>query len=226
MNNAQVDHLVVMASSLDQAVAWSEATLGVTPGPGGEHPLMGTHNRLLKLQGTAFPNAYLELIAINSRAIKNQYTRASRWFDMNFSPLQAKIAAEGPKLIHFVARVPRVDVAVAALTALGIDRGPVIEASRSTPAGVLRWRITVREDGQRLFDGALPTLIEWDNVHPTQSMADSGIALESLSIQHPQAEQLGVAFESIGLASVPIDAGPARITARLATPKGPVELRS
>ena len=42
-----------------------------------------------------------------------------------------------------------------------IDRGHVLEASRDTPAGRLAWQITVRDDGQRLFYGALPTLIEW-----------------------------------------------------------------
>ena len=31
-----LDHLVVMAASLDEGVAWCEATLGVTPGPGGQ----------------------------------------------------------------------------------------------------------------------------------------------------------------------------------------------
>ena len=55
---AQLDHLVVMATTLDQGVAWCEATLGVTPGPGGEHPLMGTHNRLLSIASERFPNEW------------------------------------------------------------------------------------------------------------------------------------------------------------------------
>ena len=46
---ATADHLVVLAPSLASGVAWAEVTLGVTPGPGGEHPLMGTHHRLLRL---------------------------------------------------------------------------------------------------------------------------------------------------------------------------------
>ncbi|MEY4341937.1 MAG: hypothetical protein RL541_1441, partial [Pseudomonadota bacterium] len=43
---AYIDHLVVAASSLAQGVAWCEDQLGITPGPGGEHALFGTHNRL------------------------------------------------------------------------------------------------------------------------------------------------------------------------------------
>jgi hypothetical protein len=37
---------VVVAASLEQGVQWCERVLGITPGPGGEHALMGTHNRL------------------------------------------------------------------------------------------------------------------------------------------------------------------------------------
>ena len=61
---AQLDHLVIAAASLAEGVAWCEATLGLTPGPGGSHPLMGTHNRLLNIASAAFPQAYLEIIAI------------------------------------------------------------------------------------------------------------------------------------------------------------------
>ena len=42
-----VDHVVIAADTLERGVQWCEATLGVTPERGGEHALMGTHNRLL-----------------------------------------------------------------------------------------------------------------------------------------------------------------------------------
>ena len=148
-----LDHLVVMAASLPEGVAWCEATLGVTPGPGGEHPLMGTHNRLLRIATPDFPNAYFEIIAINPVAKKDQRTMGKRWFDMENPGLSAQVAREGPQLIHWVARVPDVQAAVADLAALGIDRGDVLQASRATPGGQLQWQITVRPDGQRLFDG-------------------------------------------------------------------------
>jgi hypothetical protein len=65
---AHVDHLVVAARSLQEGVAWCEATLGITPGAGGEHPLFGTHNRLFRIATVNFPRVYFEIIAINSEA--------------------------------------------------------------------------------------------------------------------------------------------------------------
>ena len=87
---AHVDHLVVMAASLAEGVAWCEATLGVTPGPGGEHPLMGTHNRLLRIASPAFPQAYLELIAIDPDA---PALGRVRWFGLDDPALQARLQA-------------------------------------------------------------------------------------------------------------------------------------
>jgi hypothetical protein len=55
--HTQVDHVVVAARSLQEGVAWCEQTLGVSPGPGGEHPLFGTHNRLLRIASVNFPLA-------------------------------------------------------------------------------------------------------------------------------------------------------------------------
>ena len=185
-----------MASSLLEGVAWCEATLGVTPGPGGEHPLMGTHNRLLRIATPEFPLAYLEIIAINPGAARGQRTPGSCWFDMENEALSARIARLGPQLIHWVARVPDVQTAVAALSTQGIDRGPVLQASRATPEGPLQWQITVRNDGQRLFDGCLPTLIQWGAVHPAARMPDSGVTLQALELCHPEAGALRSACAS------------------------------
>ena len=65
-----VDHLIVLAADLDSGVAWCERTLGITPTAGGEHPLMGTHNRIFDISCPAHPRAYLEIIAINPGAPK------------------------------------------------------------------------------------------------------------------------------------------------------------
>ena len=79
---------------------------------------------------------------------------------MDNAKIQARVAQNSPQLIHWVAGLPDIAAAVQTLAAQGIDRGPAIQASRMTPHGLLKWQITVRDDGQRLFDGCLPTLIQ------------------------------------------------------------------
>ena len=226
--HAEVDHLVIAATSLDEGVAWCEATLGVTPGPGGAHPLMGTHNRLLNVAGDAFPRAYAEIIAIEpGKQPSRPGTR--RWFDLDDTALQAGLAQHCPRLIHFVARVPDAAAATRALAReehAHIDRGQLIEASRDTPAGRLEWQITVRDDGQRLFYGALPTLIQWGPVHPVDAMSASGLVLRSLHAVHPRAPALAGALSAIGMGTLKVDAGPPNLVAVFDTPRGPVTLES
>ncbi len=226
LRRTSLDHLVVVAPSLGAGVDWCERTLGVTPGPGGEHPLMGTHNRLLRVATVDFPRAYLEIIAINSVAAPAAPMRARRWFDMDSPALQASLAQHGPQLVHFVANVPDIGIALAALAALGHDRGPALAASRATPRGLLQWQISVRDDGQRLFGGGLPTLIEWGSTHPAGGMPDSGVTLQALSVSHPQADALRAAYNAIGLQEVTLTHGPANIVATLRTPLGSVSLES
>lgn len=203
------DHLVVAADSLAEGVRWCETVLGHGPAPGGAHPLFGTHNRLLRLDGAEA--AYLEVIAVNPAVTPQRPAPQRRWFDLDDPALRARLRDQGPHPIHWVARVNDIEVARHALLRLGIDPGPVITASRETPRGLLQWRITVRDDGRRGFDGALPTLIQWGGMHPAHTLPSVGLALHSLSLTHPQAAALTAALEAIGLAQVPVHPGPARI---------------
>ena len=223
---ARLDHLVIVATTLEEGVAWCEATLGITPGPVGEHPLMGTHNRLFRVATVDYPRAYAEIIAINPAAPTPVPARTGRWFDMDDPALRARVAQNGPQLVHFVANVPTVTSALAAWAAQGIDRGPALAASRMTPRGLLEWQITVRDDGQRLFDGGLPTLIEWGSAHPAGNMPDAGVTLQSLTVHHPQADALRAAYQAIGLQGVTIKQGTPNLVATLRTPRGALTLES
>ena len=223
---SQVDHLVVAAATLDEAAAWCTSTLGVEPGPGGEHPLMGTHNRLLSIASLPYPDAYLELIAINSEAACARPVGLRRWFDLDDSELQQQLAKKGPRLIHFVARTPSASAAVRELRRIGLERGEVLKASRPTSQGVLSWKIAVRDDGQRLFYGALPTLIEWGDMQPARGMPASGVVLTSLQVAHPRADALRMGFEVIGLTGVGMETGAPNLAATLLTPRGVVVLES
>ena len=155
--HAELDHLVIAAQTLEQGVAWCEATLGATPAPGGKHALMGTHNRLLSIAGPKFEQAYLEIIAIDPEAVP---PRHARWFGLDEPSLQQALC-EGPRLVHFAARVPDLAAACVAWAALDLQPGTAVVVSRDTPRGRLEWLITVRKDGRPQHHGALPTLIQW-----------------------------------------------------------------
>jgi len=229
----QIDHLVVVAKTLEQGVQWCEATLGVTPTPGGEHALYGTHNCLFKIATPANPLAYLEIIAIHPGAKRAANAPAKRWFDMDDAELQVAVAIE-PRLVHFVANTDDIQAARIALKKQDIERGLAVHEKRHSRRGVLQWQITVRDDGQRLFNGALPSLIQWGKpdaaeplrLHPRNSLPRSGVTLQSLAIAHPTASKLQAAFDAIGLSGIAVETGPADLVAILKTPKGLVELHS
>ena len=143
MSGCAVDHLVIAAHSLAQGVAWCEATLGVTPGLGGQHPLMGTHNRLLRIDGPGFEACYLEIIAIDPAAPMPQ---RARWFGLGEAALQASLR-ESPRLLGGVLRSRQLDALHLGLGALDQDIGPLLAAERQTLEGRLAWRIAVRDDG-------------------------------------------------------------------------------
>ncbi len=214
-----LDHGVVAARTLADGVAWCEATLGITPGPGGEHGFMGTHNRLFSIGSARFPHAYFEIIAINPNA---PVPKRTRWFDLDSPALQRAIAGE-PRLIHWVARCNHIHSTVATLRAAGIEPGEVLRAERQTPRGLLRWQITVRADGRRLLNGALPTLIQWGDAHPADAMPHSGVTLERIAVRGLPAAMV-VMLPSDVLPVADATAAPLGVT--LATPRGPVVLRS
>jgi hypothetical protein len=219
----QIDHLVVAAATLEQGAAWCETTLGVAPGPGGQHPLMGTHNRLMKIESAAFPLAYLEIIAIDPAA---PAPARARWFGLDDAALQARLAAQGPALIHAVARTEALGAMTAALVAAGQQPGVPIAAHRDTPAGRLAWRILVRDDGRLLAGGALPTLIEWQGAHPAQRMPAAGVSLAALALGGLPAPAQQV-LAPLSMQGVRFAAGPGpALRAELNTPKGPVVLES
>ena len=209
-----LDHVVVVADTLEQGASWCVQTLGIEPGPGGRHALMGTHNRLFAIGSPTFPRAYLEIIAIDPDAA---LPGRARWFGMD-DPAQRTAVGDEPRLLHWVARTDSLMVARSGIDHIGLDAGIPITASR----GALSWRITVRPDGTLLCQGALPTLIEWGTTHPADTMPASGVTLDALVLRGvPRA----LAADLPPGASLADDAG-TPIEAVFTTPRGSVRLLS
>ena len=73
---ARLDHITVVAPSLEVGSTYVEAALGVSPGAGRTHPGMATHNLLLALGS----DVYLEVISIDPSASPID---RPRWFGLN-----------------------------------------------------------------------------------------------------------------------------------------------
>ena len=217
MSAVLLDHLVVAAPTLAAGADWCEATFGVVAGAGGKHPLMSTHNRLLKIATSAFPDLYLEIVAIDPDAPP---PGRRRWYGLDEIDLSA-----GPRLIHAVARTTMIDMHRWGLINVGQQPGEPLQVSRETPQGPLAWQLLVRDDGRLECDGALPTLIQWQGRHPAEAMAGSGVTLISLALQGVPDRARDVLRLRGVTVTVTAAAGPA-LRAVFATPKGEVTLES
>ena len=198
----ELDHIVVSAKTLAKGVSAIEAALGVTLAPGGEHALMGTHNRLLSLG----PGAYLEVIAVNPAAPPPGWPR---WFDLDRF-------TGPPRLTNWVARCADLTAALAGSPA-GVGRAHDLQR------GDFRWHMGIPEDGCLPFGGAFPGLIEWQGgLHPADRLPDADCRLARLTLRHPQAAALRAALEGrIADGRLVIETGPDKaFEALIETPQG------
>lgn len=206
MTLLKLDHLAVSAASLGEGTAHVEATLGATLAPGGEHPDMGTHNRLLSLG----PDVYFEVIAIDPDA---KDPGRPRWFNID------KFTGP-PRLTLFILQTT--DMA-AALDILPDGFGTPLSLQR----GDFRWKMAVPDSGILPWGGWAPAIIEWqDGMHPAAHLPDENIRLETLTLQHPNAEEIAATFAPL----MPPDtalfqpADTPNLTATFRTPTGQVTL--
>ena len=160
----QLDHIVVAAERLDDAVAHVEDALGVPMQAGGHHVRYGTHNALMGLAD----GIYLEAIAIDLDATPQSLPR---WFGLDdFNG--------APRLISWAARVPDLPAAIGHYAVAGDS----IDMQR----GDLRWRMAVRPDGQLPLAGAFPSLLEWQvSPIPPETLPASGCSLRRLIVHTP-----------------------------------------
>ncbi len=208
---AVLDHLTVAALTLEAGVEHVRQRLGVVVPSGGKHPLMGTHNCLMRLGEAVF----LEIIAPDPAATPQR----TRWFALDDPAMRARLA-QSPQLAHWVVRVPDLRKA---LRGIGPSSGEAVSLTR----GSLSWLISVPPDGSMPFDGAFPTLIEWPpGPHPASDMADLGCRLEHLAIGHPDSAGLtGALGPLFGDDRVTITSNAtARLRATIRTPEGVREL--
>ncbi len=166
-----LDHLAVVAPSVESGVAHVRTALGIDVPPGGAHPLMGTKNHLVRLGDACF----LEIIAIDPDASAPD---RPRWFDLD------RRGDAPPRLEHWLLGTPDLD---ATLAEAGDLAGKALHQTR----GELAWRISVAADGALPLGGAFPSFLQWPaGPHPAGRMPELGCRLVRLDVEHPEAGRI------------------------------------
>jgi hypothetical protein len=208
----RLDHIAVTAPDLDRGAAYVSDILGVAPAGGGEHALMATHNRLLRLGD----DVYLEVIAPNPAMAR---TARRRWFE-----LDEQTPATLPRLAAWAASSDDLRAAVAGASE------PLGEIEQLARDG-MRWEMIVPRDGRLVLGGAAPLVIQWGSGGSTVTrLADTGCRLRRLELRHSEAPRveallrsLGFDDERVAVVALPAGATP-RLVADIDTPGGPRQL--
>jgi len=173
---AKIDHLVIGADNLISGTNFLEKKLNTKLLPGGEHKVMGTHNKLLKLQ----TEIYLEVIANNPNVESPSHPR---WFSLDELETKNKIK-KSPRSLCWILAIENIYDAV---KNSGYNPGKIVELSR----GDLEWKVTVPTDGKLIENGVLPFLIEWPkNIHPSKNLTDSSVSLNKILLIHPKPDYI------------------------------------
>jgi len=176
----EFDHFIYGGRELEPMRRAFALLAGAESALGGRHPGLGTHNALVSLG----EGLYLELLAVDPTQTPD---------GVMASKLQG---FDEPHLFAYMLRGSDLEAAQAVLERHGIA-SDLFDASRTTPDGaVLRWRLLVPRDDNPWGD-FVPKFIDWlDTPHPSR-MPGQGYRLESFSIGHPRARELGELLQAL-----------------------------
>ena len=174
--HSRIDHVVIGAANLISGTSILENKLNTKFSPGGEHQVMGTHNKLLKLQS----NMYLEVIAHKPDA---DAPSRPRWFSLDETKIKEKIK-NSPRALCWVLEVDNLEDTV---KNCGYNPGEILKLSRDD----LTWKVTIPSDGKLVENGVLPILIEWtNNQHPSKKLNNNNVFLNKLALFHPEPNKI------------------------------------
>ena len=209
METIKLDHLVIAAASLEQGQSYLYDVYGLEPSPGGQHPAMGTHNSVLKLDN----DSYLEIIALDPNGKK---PNMPRWFNLDSEELQQQIK-EKPRLITWVART---------MNFAGLKKQAIagIGTAKAMSRGSLSWQFGFSNDGTLFYSGIVPYIIQWDSQkHVSRAMPEKNYSLVKLELLHPEANTIKKHLLALGFDSNLVELSKNSdviLKAHIKTPKG------
>ena len=206
-----IDHIVIGAANLEKATEKVEGLLQTKFSTSGKHSLMATHNRLARLQNSA----YMEIIAIDpSASFPKSCFQEQRWFSLD-SPTTQRRLTTGPQPLCWVVAVNNIEQFA---SNCGYSPGRVTEMSR----GDFRWKLTVPNNGDLSEGGILPVLIEWPKgKNPAEAMPESNLILKQITLFHPSPDFIEPILSAMDIAGpINIELGEPAIQFTFKTPNG------
>ena len=206
-----IDHIVIGAANLEKATEKVEGLLQTKFSTSGKHSLMATHNRLARLQNSA----YMEIIAIDpSASFPRSRTREKRWFSLDSNKTKRRLSL-APQPLCWVVAVNNIEQAA---SNCGYEPGRITEMSR----GNFRWRLTVPDSGELSEGGVLPVLIEWPKgKNPAEAMPESNLVLKQITLFHPSPDFIEPILSAMDIAGpINIKLGEPAIQFIFKTPNG------
>ena len=205
-----LDHLSIIAPSLQEGVAHVRDCLGIDMPYGRVHPDMGTHNHLLRLGA----DVYLEVIAIDPAAAA---PAQARWFGLDDRGAVQAAWKSGHRLRGWVARTQHMGAVLAQHGHL-LGRRTELSAGAAPP-----YFFAIPPDGALPFAGVAPSVIDrGQRPPPIASMPDLGARLHRFTIEHPDPGMVEALYASLGIENAPrVERGDTwRYRAEIQTPGG------
>lgn len=205
----KLDHLAIVAPSLEEGVDYIRDRLGIEMPMGGKHPQMGTHNHLLRLGDDVF----LEVIAVDPEA--ERPTRR-RWFGLDDARAVQAAWEDG---CHLRAWVTRADD----FTAVMARHGHLLGRQERVSRGEREWLFALSDDGSLPCGGVAPSVMDWGTRgNPASSMPDFGMRLTGFHIEHPDVDWVERLYADLNIIDPPaiIKGARFRYLAEIETPAG------
>lgn len=205
----KLDHLAIIAPSLELGADYIRESLGVEMPKGGKHPQMGTHNLLLRLGEDVF----LEVIAVDPEAAPP--TRR-RWFGLDDAAAVQAAWDEGRRLRAWVARTSD-------FTGVLAMHGDLLGRQEQVSRGDREWLFAVADDGSLPLGGVAPSVMDWGvKGNPASSMPDLGFRLKSFQIEHPKMSRVRKLYTDLDVVDPPavMEGEQFRYMAEIDTPYG------
>ena len=152
----KLDHLTVIAPTLDEGVRHVSQCLGIDVPFGTRHKYMGTHNHRLQLGDLT----YLEIVALDPDGMTPD---RPRWFGLDSIETVRLDWAEGRRLRGWVASTPDINGEMRKHKGIFGERVAL-------PFAKPEFDFSIPPDGSLPLDGAVPSLIDHRGVPTSMSV--------------------------------------------------------